>query len=288
MKKLLYLLALVAGGVIFTSCNNNSQDEHNPFPWKPVSTTLNTNHEDVGKMCTADGTITEDNNEAEGIIFAVDGNTAYLCAFTDLMTPSRQGRTGLLWELAASSWSSSYDTIPIGTGLYYPVYDSEKGGYYLEKRSEQITDGEVLTSMIVADTTLASSAAMSCYRYFRNRCFTESSDTAQDRIDFGASQGQWYLPSAQELEALLRVKDKINNLYLDGSAATDTVVASTRFVAIGGSMGYAYWSSTEFNNNSAWYRISGTGEQSYFDKTSNGGSVVSKMLVRPIRKVTLQ
>ena len=108
MKKLLYLLALVAGGVIFTSCNNNSQDPHNPFPWKPVSTTLNTNHEDVGKMCTADGAITEDNNKAEGIIFAVDGNTAYLCAFTDLMTPSRQGRTGLLWELAASvAWLRS-------------------------------------------------------------------------------------------------------------------------------------------------------------------------------------
>ena len=91
MKKLFYLLALVAGSLAFTSCDD-FQDEHNEFPWKPSATKLNTSDSRVGRMCTANGVITDNNAEAEGIIFAVDGNTAYLCAFTDLLDRNHRRR----------------------------------------------------------------------------------------------------------------------------------------------------------------------------------------------------
>lgn len=284
MKKLFYLLALLAGSMAFTSCDTH-QDPHNPYPWKPTETKLNTSDSRVGSMCTADGRITTNNDEAEGILFAVDGNTGYLCSFTNIMKSTVRGRN-VVWDLEGISWSSSYDTVPIGTGLYTSVYDSAAGEF--EKRTEQITDGEILTDMIVADTTIESSAAARCRNYYRIHCYTNATEHNADN-QFIDGRGEWYLPSAQELQALLKVKNKINNLYLDGSQPADTVVTTTYFQAIGGSRGYAYWSATEFNASCAWYRITADNDQSYLQKNFNGGgSTVSKMLVRPIRKVTLQ
>ncbi len=277
MKKLFYLLALVAGSLAFTSCDD-FQDEHNEFPWKPSATKLNTSDSRVGRMCTANGVITDNNAEAEGIIFAVDGNTAYLCAFTDLLVADEPIGREYYWILKATAWSSTYDTLPIGTGKY------DANG----NEQTEITDGEILTDMIVADTTLKSSAAKDCRAYFRQHYYTDQNAHAADTA-FKASQGEWYLPSAQELEALVKSKNKINDIYLDGHVLSDSIIPTTHFTAIGGGRGYAYWSSTEFNASTAWYRIVNDNSISYLLKTiADGGTFVSKMCVRPIRKVTLQ
>ena len=124
-KKLLYLLACMAvGSMVFTSCDSRSEDSRDPWAagYKPESTNLITSGDLIGQMCTMDGRVTTQNAEADGIIFALSPNrdSAYLCAFTDIMT-GESGRFGWTWTpnttiaWASRTGSAIADSVPIGT-----------------------------------------------------------------------------------------------------------------------------------------------------------------------------
>lgn len=278
MKKLLNLFALaLAVTVGFTSCDDQTYDD-DPYAagYKPGATTLNTDHALVGKLYSEAGEET-DWTKAMGIVFAVsqDGTTAYLCAYTDVM----QG-IGVFeadWQSANLEWGK----LAKGTEM--------------KELGCKNADGSVNTDLIVNDTTITSTAAAACREYYP-RPFTPQDLPAvpnTDRIDL---KGKYYLPSAEELEALVKNAEKINNLYLNNNPASATVVDGTngvRFSALGGDFGNAYWSSTEFNNKCAWYRIvnkNEDGEQiaDYLDKTIATGGGKGLMRVRPICKVAIK
>lgn len=279
MKKLLYLLACMAvGSMVFTSCDSRSEDSRDPWAagYKPESTNLITSGDLIGQMCTMDGRVTTQNAEADGIIFALSPNrdSAYLCAFTDIMT-GESGRFGWTWTpnttiaWASRTGSAIADSVPIGT--------------------DKLMGGDVATALILADDSVGAgaSAAKQCAEYYRIHCYTDRDSVAGDTY-FQPSQGTWFLPSAQELEALIRNADRINEEYLLGTTAADSVVKGSYFLPIGGSNGYTYWSSNEFNSQNALYRVVANNTCSYYTKTLTGAATVGKIMVRPIRKVALQ
>ena len=285
MKKLLSLLAcLTAGAMVFTSCDSRDQDSHNPWDagYEPEATNLVTSGDRIGRMCTMDGRITDNNDEADGIIFALNrsGDTAYLCAFTDIML-GESGRFGWTWTPNVSiAWASRVgsakgDSVAIGT--------------------DRLMGGDMATNLILADDSVGNgraSAAQQCHEYYRIHCYTSRTDHSNDTY-FQPSQGSWFLPTSQELEALIRNADLINERYLGGTTAADTVVTTVGgedyyFLPIGGSNGYTYWTSNEFNANNAIYRVVNTNEASYYTKTLTGSTTIGKIMVRPVRKVRLQ
>lgn len=292
MKKLLNLFALaLAVTVGFTSCDDQKYDD-DPYAagYTPGATTLNTDHALVGKLYGENGAV-ENWKEALGIVFAVspDGTTAYLCAFTDLFSGS--GKINTVWNSSNKEW-----------GKLAKVNEMRELGC-------KNADGSVNTDIIVADTTVTGSAAAGCRDYYP-RAFDKEDRLSDPDVERASLKGTYYLPSAEELEALVKNAEKINDMYLvyegvDASGnkvnmkanPTDTVMTSiiggTRFQGLGGDYGYAYWSSTEFNNKCAWYRIvnkNKDGDQlsGYLDKSIATGGGKGNMHVRPICKVAVK
>lgn len=279
MKKLISFIGLAAVVLFgFTSCEKEQ---------KPKFTTdLNTGHQYVGRLYGADGLV-DDPNDAQGIVFAVspDGNTAYLVAFTDLM----------------QMFTVVYDDYG---HVGYSSFAQEKA--WSEKLFETGAtdkDGEVNTDRIIkmaTDSAYGATAAQECREYFKRNY----QDTLRDQSIYDndhkweSTQGKWYLPSMQELAALMKVRDKINQKYLQGAPASDGA-NSIYFQAIGGELNFAYWSSTEctspaydtahnFSKKYAWYDLPASNDDNYAPKTWADEHGSGKLFVRPIRKVELQ
>lgn len=273
MKKLISFIGLAAVVLFgFTSCDKEQ---------KPKFTTdLNTGHQYVGRLYGEDGLV-DDPNKAQGIVFAVspDGKTAYLVAFTDLMeqhaiTPLKS----YAFFASPKAWSEN-----------------------LFETGATDKDGEVNTECIIKmakDSAYGATAAQECREYFK-RNYKDTIPYAEYDNDslWKDTKGKWYLPSMQELAALMKVRDRINQKYLQGAPASDGA-NSIYFQAIGGELNFAYWSSTEctspsydtahnFSKKYAWYDLPTSNNDNYAPKTwaDEGGN--GRIYVRPIRKVEL-
>ncbi|MDE7102133.1 MAG: hypothetical protein K2O37_04995 [Bacteroidales bacterium] len=270
MKKLIGFIGLAAVVLLgFTSCDKE--------PKPKFTTDLNTGHQYVGRLYGKDRLV-DDPNEAQGIIFAVspDGNTAYLVAFTDLMEqntvdlgiPSRPIWWGYAFSAITKQWSERL----------FEVGAKDK-------------DGEVNTDRIIKmakDSAYGATAAQDCREYFKRNyqdTLTDQSIYDNDTL-WAPTKGKWYLPSMEELAALMKVRDKINQKYLQGAPASDGA-NSIYFQAIGGKSNYAYWSSTEENQKYAWYDLPASNNDNAVPKTWSFEGGEGKIYVRPIRKVAL-
>lgn len=317
MKKLLKFMACaLAVSFGLTACDNG-EDPHHPYDsgYKPKGSQLNTSHKLVGKMYGEDHEVT-DPQEAQGIVFAVSkaGDTAYLVAFTDAMVigssdPFEEnysfhdelGYFGLqsIWGLTVPS---KYDTIiQEKTENNIQVFDT------IVKTRGIINnvDGEINTTQIInlfkdavqKDTTKAMPkvyAAQLCRDYYRREWSTKMLDSVNNDnlgLKWQYTQGQWYLPSIEELGDLMKNRDKINKIY--GNEDSDFINKNNYFfMKIGGAIGHAYWSSSEYNAQSAWYCLSRVGDGTdysgnkrygYFQKNDS-----KHMWVRPIRKAPIR
>ncbi|MDE5544436.1 MAG: hypothetical protein K2I83_03385, partial [Bacteroidales bacterium] len=238
MKKLISFISLAAVVLLgFTSC------EKEPKP--KFTTNLNTGHQYVGRLYGMDDFVDEP-NDAQGIVFAVSpkGDTAYLVAFTDLMV-----QRNLVY----------FDSFG-GTGLHReytfyanPMAWSEK----LFETGATNKDGEVNTDRIIkiaTDSSYGATAAKACREYFKRSYSDTVKQTDYNRdTKWESTKGKWYLPSMQELAALMKVMDRINQKYLQGAPASDAA-NKIYFQAIGNKSNldiegkdafFAYWSSTE-------------------------------------------
>lgn len=266
MKKLLGILSLaVAVSTVFVACNKEEESQ--------FKSDLNTGHELVGQLYGKDAVVT-DPDEAQGIIFAVspDGKTAYLCAFTDLMqTKDTMYRddNGLHREYKIYTKPTAWSTVLFESGAVDP-------------------DGEKNTDLIVAaDTADKGTAAKECREYFKKSYLARmTQEDYNNDTAWKFTQGKWYLPSMYELNALMQVKDRINEIYLGGKPATDQA-NDKFFTAIGGDLGFAYWSSTEENSKYAWYDLPNSNQDTYAPKTWSNEGGNGRIYVRPVRKVTL-
>lgn len=113
----------------------------------------------------------------------------------------------------------------------------------------------------------SSSAARTCYTYYTNNYYEIRDDYKAD-IFYKAGQGQWYLPSRDELEKLFNAKDRINELNMgkDGFEPLEN----------------CYWSSNQRDAKNAWYKcFSDNGVESYIPKANDN----YRVNVRAVRKV---
>lgn len=286
MKKLLnsFVLALAAM-MVLVSC----KEKTDPFAsgYNPGATTLNTSHDLVGKMYGPNGQ-TDNFADAYGIVFAVspEGDTAYLCAFTDVMYVGSATMGGSSWYSYEFVWGSTLtDTMPfLGCTSSDGRVNSEifMNSSDMKKINPPYLFGNYLSEI---------SAIEICKEYFKRPFDANDRGGLPDETYMNETKGLYYLPSAEELEALVNVADKINELYLNGTNPADTVVNNPngiRYQGLGGDNGYAYWSSTEFNAKCAWYRIVSTKTASYLDKKVKSGGGLGNMRVRPICKVAIR
>ncbi len=277
MKKLISFISLAAVVLLgFTSCDKE--------PKPKFSTNLNTGHNLVGRLYGENGVV-EEPNQAQGIIFAVSpkGDSAYLVSFTDLME-----QKDLVYE-NASGLHRDY------TFYARTVAWSEK----LFEAGATDKDGAVNTDRIIKmanDSSYGATAAQECRDYFKRSYSDTVTQNAYNRDTIWKStKGQWYLPSMQELAALMKVKDKINQKYLQGVPASDAA-NKIYFQAIGNKPNldlegkdafFAYWSSTEKGKEYAWYDLPASNNDNAVPKTWGDEGGEGRIYVRPIRKVAL-
>ncbi len=289
MKKLISFIGLAAVVLLgFSSCDKEQ---------KPKFTTdLNTGHQYVGRLYGLNDFV-DDPNEAQGIVFAVspDGKTAYLVAFTDLMK-----QEDLVYEDASGNLHRDY------TFYANPMAWSEK----LFETGAIDKDGEKNTDLIVkiaSDSAYGKTAAKECREYFKRSYSSAVSQEDYDNdIKWRETQGAWYLPPMQELAALMKVRDRINQKYLEGAPASDAA-NKIYFQAIGDkpnldidgkNVAFAYWSSTEcispaydtaheFAKKYAWYDLPASNNDNYVPKTWADEGGEGFIYVRPIRKIAL-
>lgn len=292
MKKLISFIGLAAVVLFgFTSCDKE--------PKPKFTTDLNTGHQLVGRLYGVNGVVDDDKpNDAQGIVFAVspNGKTAYLVAFTDLM------------EQKSLDFSRPSGGVFRGYGFSAnPVAWSQK----LFEVGATNKDGEVNTDLIVKmakDSAYGATAAQACREYFK-RAYKDTvarDEYNNDTVWKEIHQGKWYLPSMEELAALMKVKDKINQKWLQGTPASDAA-NKIYFQAIGykpnldidgKNVAFAYWSSTEctspsydtaheFSKKYAWYDLPDSNDDHYAPKTWANEGGEGRIYVRPIRKVEL-
>ena len=321
MKKLLKFMACaLAVSFGLTACDNG-EDPHHPYDsgYKPKGSQLNTSHRLVGAMYGEDHEVT-DPQEAQGIVFAVSkaGDTAYLVAFTDAMV------VGANRPMDADQYSFDaslgYCALQSNWGLDVPSYhdtvpsqievNGVKVDTMVEKKEAIIhnVDGEINTNLIIktfqdavkqdsTKTMPKTNAAQLCRDYYRREWSKKRDDGTganndQLALKWKHTQGQWYLPSIEELGDLMKNKDKINKKY--GNTNSDFIQENNYFfMKIGGSNNHAYWSSSEFNINAAWRCLPnpvkgkgtypGNSRYSYGQKTNK-----INMYVRPIRKAPIK
>lgn len=320
MKKLLKFMACaLAVSFGLTACDKG-EESHHPYDsgYKPKGSQLNTSHKLVGQMYGVDGVVT-DPADAQGIVFAVskDGSTAYLVAFTDAMvvggnTPNnretfcfynpREGESGyfslqMLWGLTVPSKRDTIITTKTENGVVVSDTTIKTRGIINN------VDGEINTNQIMelfAETARQDStitvpsvyAAKLCRDYYRRQWGTALLD-ADDPIaqKWASTKGEWYLPSIEELGDLMKNRDKINKKYY-GKNEGMFVDKTYFFMPIGGENGHAYWSSSEFNQQAAWYCLSRVGNGTdysgnkrygYFQKNDK-----QNMYARPIRKAPIR
>ena len=304
MKKLLnFVVCALAVSFGLTACDKG-EESHHPYDsgYKPKGSQLNTSHKLVGQMYGVDDVVT-DPAEAQGIVFAVskDGSTAYLVAFTDAMV------------------------IGAGDALQNPFNFLEEKGYFslqsvwgptLPTGGDNNVDGEINTNRIMdffaeaarKDSTFTMPevyAAKLCRDYYRRQWNTnkwddgknnpryEEGDGDADPIaqKWASTKGEWYLPSIEELGDLMKNRDKINKKYY-GKNEGLFVDGTYYFMPIGGENGHAYWSSSEFNQQTAWYCLSRVGDGTDYSGNKRYGyfqkNDTKNMYVRPIRKAPIK
>lgn len=273
MKKLISFIGLAAVVLFgFTSC-----DKEKP----KFNTDLNTGHQYVGRLYGANGLV-DSANDAQGIIFAVspDGGTAYLVAFTDLM------------EVAPLDYLDKDNKRFIGYSFFASPKEWSKSLFYANAKHK---DGKENTNRIIQADIDADSvnhkgsgtAAQECREYFKRAYKDTVEQSVYDNdTNWITTKGQWYLPSMEELAALMKVKDKINQMYLQGEPASDGA-NKIYFQAIGGELNFAYWSSTEYDERYAWYDLPASNNDSYIPKTWSDEHGNGRIYVRPIRTVEL-
>lgn len=136
-------------------------------------------------------------------------------------------------------------------------------------------DGKRNTEIIVnADvpcrqkiTPDSSSAARTCYTYYTNNYYTPRNQYNNDTA-YKAGQGQWYLPSREELNKLFDARNKINEM----NAGTKGFEPLEN----------CYWSSNQKDAKNAWYKcFSDNGVESYIPKANDN----YRVNVRAVRKV---
>ncbi|MDE6307654.1 MAG: DUF1566 domain-containing protein [Bacteroidales bacterium] len=141
---------------------------------------------------------------------------------------------------------------------------------------ENDQDGKVNTQKIVnADVPCrqkiepdSSSAARTCYTYYTNNYYPNRDQYRADTLYKATGQGEWYLPSREELKKLFDAKAKIN----------DANVNTKGFEPLEN----CYWSSNQRDAKNAWYKcFSDNGVESYIPKANNNYRVG----VRAVRKV---
>ena len=294
MKKLIGFISLVAV-VLFglTSCNPEE---------KPKFTTdLKTGHQYVGRLYGADGFV-DDPNKAQGIVFAVspDEKTAYLVAFTDLME-----QKNLSYDIFDPNDSTKI--IGVFRGYAFSANTVVWSNKLFEAGATD-KDGEVNTERIIAaDTANGGTAAKKCREYYKRAYSAEvPRDTYNNDTIWKFTQNKWYLPSMQELAALMKVRDRINQKYLQGTPASDApnkiyfqAIGNKPNIDINGKdVSFAYWSSTEctspvydtahnFSKKYAWYDLPASNNDNYAPKTWGDEGGEGRIYVRPIRKVAL-
>ena len=229
-------------------------------------------------------------NDAQGIIFAVSPNedTAYLVAFTDLMK-----RTNLVYFIL----NANGDTVGVFRGYRFNATTNVWSKSLFEVGATD-KDGEVNTEKIIKaakEVNDTSTAAQACREYYKKAYGDTVSRTDYDRdTKWETTKGFWYLPSMQELAALMKVRDRINQKYLQGTPASDAP-NKIYFQAIGdksnldseGKNTPAYWSSTEYDKEKAWYDLPASNNDNYVPKTWGNEGGLGCIYVRPIRKVAL-
>lgn len=280
MKKLIGFIGLIVVVLLgFSSCDKE--------PKPKFTTDLNTGHQYVGRLYGENGLV-DSANDAQGIIFAVspDGKTAYLVAFTDLME-----KKDLVY----------FDSFG-GTGLHRDYTSYANPMAWSDKLFEvgaTDKDGELNTDLIITvakDSACENTAAKACREYFkRSYSDTVKQDTYNKDTKWESTKGKWYLPSMEELAALMKVKDRINQQWLQGTPASDAA-NKIYFQAIGNKPNldiegkdafFAYWSSTEKGQKYAWYDLPDSNDDNYVPKTWGDEGGEGRIYVRPIRKVAL-
>ncbi|MDE5559754.1 MAG: DUF1566 domain-containing protein, partial [Bacteroidales bacterium] len=113
----------------------------------------------------------------------------------------------------------------------------------------------------------SSSAARTCYTYYTNRYYPNRDLYKGDTL-YKGGQGQWYLPSRDELKKLFDAREKINEMNADTKGFEP--------------LENCYWSSNQRDAKNAWYQcFSDNGVDSYIPKANNNYRVG----VRAVRKV---
>ncbi|MCM1169381.1 MAG: DUF1566 domain-containing protein [Bacteroides sp.] len=320
MKKLLKLMACaLAVSFGLTACDNG-EESHHPFDsgYQPKGSQLNTSHRLVGQMYGVDGVV-DDPTKAQGIVFAVSkaGDTAYLVSFTDAMVV---GASNALTDPDKYCFSieRGYCALSVKWGLTIPseidstrkqveVAGQMKDTLVITQRAViNSVDGEFNTNKIIEcftkavlqDTTVKIPvvyAAQLCRDYYRREWSKKKDDgtgSSNDKLgeQWRYTQGEWYLPSIEELGDLMKNRDKINKKY--GDASSNFINDNEYFFMTIGGDGHAYWSSSEFNVQSAWYCLSRVGDGTGYSGNKRYGYFQKddrqNMYVRPIRKAPIK
>jgi hypothetical protein len=272
MKKSIFLLSIIAA-IVLTSCGGKENY----------------------KMHARVGEILED-----GVIFYVSENESYalICSFTDLQAP-RPGDPeldGYVWDLGEYKWSDfARDTFlqkdttwnvtsPTDSTIHI---DSTWFFGFIGATSED--DGEANTEKIAAfkyPKNLGVNAAKECREYFLGTYVLKPRD--RDTATWRRNKGKWYLPAMQEGRYLAYAKERVNekmanyNKFYPDSGRIKNAIDPWGWEPLMN----CYWTSTELNARSVYYKcVDGENQSESYDPKNNSKVLLS---IRPVRKVSLR
>ena len=262
--------------VFCTNCGTGEPQFYNGTEWKnmiggtgfgqapAVASTIAASN--ISKTSvTSGGNITNDNGlaiTARGVCWSISSNpttansktieSGTTGSFTSNITGLNANTVYYLRAYAINAGGTSYgDQVSVRT-TDYAIGESALGGKiaYLLQPGDPGYDANITHGLVATNADISTSAQWGCYGIFIGADGTAIGTGNQNTINITArcsaagiaarlcadlvegGYSDWFLPS----------KDELNKLYLNR-------------VAIGGFSNADYWSSTEVNQNFAWYQI---------------------------------
>ena len=203
-------------------------------------------------LCDTDIVVTTNDTVAEALESIVD----YVCnlPYTYEIGQYVASRGGVIFHRYKDGTNENYlviDTTDISTSSFWSNIDT----LLIGATAQSTWDGLSNSNAIVAQVGFTSGAANGCL------------------ISTNNGQSDWYLPAIDELSLLWQNRFNVNRT-LSGNSSASTIPGATQ-------IGYNnYWSSTEYNNFTAWYFYFGNGYAGSISKNNT-------YYVRAVRKFSI-